>query len=657
MSESRVERRATLGEGMRILGRALRDEPVILGISIAGSALYGLMTVVAAEVIGRVTDRVIIPAFADGDTAAGTMGLAALAIMVTAILKATGIVIRRFFAGLGQYRLNARYRRRVTRQYLRLPLSWHHRHPAGRLLSNANADVEATFWPIAPLPFALGVIVMLIIALVSMTLVDPLLALVGFLVFPAILVINFIYQRKLSPLATRAQALRADLSAVAHESFDGAAVVKAMGREADETERFRRVALELREANVGVGRIRGAFDPVLEALPNLGILTVLLIGSSRIAGGDLEPGQLVQVAYLFTVTAFPIRAIGFVLGELPRAVVGWRRVAAVLDATGAQEYGHRALQGTAAAADLDVRDVSFTYASDAGRGAFEVAENPARTVSRRTAARPLPAAGGDAVPTGDHHRAVTGRPVTDGRVSVLDNVHLDVPPGRTVAVVGPTGSGKSTLVSLLVRLVDPDDGQVLLDGADLRELRRGEISESVALVFQQPFVFEDTIRDNITLGRDVPDDDVWAALELAQGDQFVRELDGGLDAPVGERGSTLSGGQRQRLALARALVRKPRLLVLDDATSAVDPEVERRILAGLRAAGLPSTVLVVAYRRATIALADEVAYIEGGRVAARGSHDELMVAAAGYERLITAYERDAAERAAMDGDGDQGEVS
>ncbi|SDS76111.1 ABC-type multidrug transport system, ATPase and permease component [Jiangella sp. DSM 45060] len=592
----RDERQATLREGVRILVRAMRDEPVILGIAVAGSAVYGFATVAAAEVIGRVTDRVVVPAFRDGETTTGALALAALAIMVTALVKAAGIVVRRYFAGLGQYRLNARYRRRVSRQYLRLPLSWHHQHSTGKLLSNANADVEASFWPIAPLPFALGVVVMLVFALVSMFLADPWLALIGALVFPGILLLNFFYQRRLSPLATRAQALRAELSGVAHESFDGAMVVKALGREAAETARFAKVAGQLRDANAAVGRIRGAFDPLLEALPNLGVLAVLIIGSARVADGSLAPGTLVQVAYLLTITAFPIRAIGFVLGELPRATVGWRRVQAVLDATGALPHGsERLASGNGnGAARLGLDDVGYSY--------------------------------------------VEGTPVLDG-------VHLDVEPGRTIAVVGSTGSGKSTLASLLVRLVDPVTGAVLLDGTDLRQLEPGQVAGAVSLVFQQPFIFEDTVRDNVTLGLTVPDDDVWAALRLAQGDRFVTDLDGELDARIGERGATLSGGQRQRLALARALVRRPRLLVLDDATSAVDPEVERRILAGLRDAALPSTVVVVAYRRATIALADEVVFVEDGRVSARGVHAELLTTSPGYRELITAYERDAAERA------------
>nr|WP_199521086.1 ABC transporter ATP-binding protein [Jiangella anatolica] len=593
----RDERQATLREGIRILVRAMRDEPVILGIAVAGSAVYGFATVAAAEVIGRVTDRVVVPAFRDGETTTGALALAALAIIVTALVKAGGIVVRRYFAGLGQYRLNARYRRQVSRQYLRLPLSWHHQHSTGKLLSNANADVEASFWPIAPLPFALGVVVMLVFALISMFLADPWLALVGALVFPAILLLNFVYQRRLSPLATRAQALRAELSGVAHESFDGAMVVKALGREAAETARFAKVAGQLRDANAAVGRVRGAFDPMLEALPNLGVLAVLIIGSARVADGSLAAGSLVQVAYLLTVTAFPIRAIGFVLGELPRATVGWRRVQAVLDATGALPHGSERLaggDGDGGPARLGLDDVGYSY--------------------------------------------VEGTPVLDG-------VHLDVEPGRTVAVVGSTGSGKSTLASLLVRLVDPGTGAILLDGTDLRRLAPGAVADVVSLVFQQPFIFEDTVRDNVALGLPVPDDDVWAALRLAQGDRFVHELDGGLDARIGERGATLSGGQRQRLALARALVRRPRLLVLDDATSAVDPEVERRILAGLRDAALPSTVVVVAYRRATIALADEVVYVEDGRVSARGTHTELLDRSPGYRDLITAYERDAVERA------------
>jgi ATP-binding cassette subfamily B protein len=500
---------------------------------------------------------------------------------------------RRIMAGVLQFRMQARSRRAVTRQYLRLPLSWHHLHPTGQLLSNASADAEAAWAPLAPLPMAVGVIVMLFTAAIGMLFTDPALALVGFLIFPAIALLNLVYQRRLSPLATRAQQLRAEVSEIAHESFDGALVVKTLGREALETERFQRRAHELRDANIAVGRVRGLFDPMLEALPTIGVLAVLAVGALRLSTASIDSGELIQVAYLFTLLAFPIRALGWVLSELPRSVVGWQRVQAVLEAEGSMSYGDASVE-EAEPAKLEMSGISYAY----------------------------------------------------GTAEVLHEVSFDVPPGRTVALVGPTGSGKSTLVQLLVRLVDPASGQVLLDGVDVRELAYGALAESVALVPQQTFLFDDTVRGNIALGLDTDDEDVWAALRLAQADGFVASLSSGLDTRVGERGTSLSGGQRQRLALARALVRRPRLLILDDATSSVDPQVEARILYGLR--DTAASVVVVAYRMATIALADEVVYLDRGRVVDRGGHQELIGRCEGYRNLVTAYEREEAERSAID---------
>ena len=598
----------TLRRGFALLGRAVRHEPKVFAVAVTGSAVYGVMTVGSAWVLGRITDRVIVPAFEQGRTTTGALAGAAAAIVGVAVLKSAGIVARRLGAGVMQFRLQARYRREVTAQYLRLPLSWHQRHPTGQLLSNANADVEAVWFPIAPLPMAVGVIVMLVVAGVALVLTDPVLSLVGFVVFPAIFVLNIVYQRRLSPLATRAQQLRAEVSGVAHESFDGALVVKTLGRESEETDRFRAAADELRDAQIEVGKVRGMFDPVLEALPTLGVLAVLLVGTRRLDSGDIAAGDLVQVAYLFTILAFPVRAIGWVLGELPRSVVGWERVSGVLSASGGLTYGTGRVGVGGTPASLDVRRVGFAYDD------------------------------------------------TD----VLHDVTFTVEAGRTIAVVGPTGSGKSTLTTLLVRLVDPATGEVVLDGIDLRAVARGGVAGAAAVVPQQTFLFDDTVRGNVTLGIDVSDDAVRAALRVAQAEGFVDALPAGLDTRIGERGMTLSGGQRQRLALARAIVRAPRLLVMDDATSSVDPRVEAAILAGLReqvGRAASPTVVVVAYRKATITLADEVVYVEGGRVLDRGTHDELLVRCVGYRTLITAYEREDAERQAIAAEETSGSVA
>ncbi|MEU5946617.1 ABC transporter ATP-binding protein [Micromonospora sp. NPDC047465] len=593
--------RDVLGRGLAVLGVAIREQPRIFAVAVTGSVLFGAMTVASAFVVGAVVGDVVVPAIERGSVGVGALALAAVALFGISVLRVAGIFGRRLGAGYMQYRLQAAYRRRVTRRYLELPLSWHHRNATGTLLSNANSDVEAAWHPIAPLPFAVGTLVMLVGAVASLFATDWALALVGLAVFPALFALNVAYSRRMAPRQARAQRLRAEVSGIAHESFDGALVVKTMGREAQETDRFAARAGELRDALVSVGRLRGVFDPVLETLPSLGTLAVLVVGTFRLRQGAISVAELVSVAFLFTVLAFPVRAIGWVLAELPRSVAGWDRVRRVLDATGEMPYGDTTLD------PADPRPAPLTFAGV--RFGYEPAE--------------------------------AHLPGTE----VLGEVSFTVPAGKTVALVGPTGAGKSTIASLAVRLVDPRAGTVALDGVDVRRLTAASLARTAALVAQVPFVFDDTVRANITLDRPgIDDDDVWAALRLAEADGFVAALPDGLDTKVGERGTSLSGGQRQRITLARALAGRPRLLVLDDATSAVDPRVEAAILAGLRSsAGEPgapaASILVVAYRRATIALADEVVYLEQGRVVARGTHAELLATVPGYADLVTAYEQ------------------
>ena len=389
------------------------------------------------------------------------------------------------------------------------------------------------------------------------------------------------------------QAERSEVSRVAHESFDGALTVKALGREDYETSRFRRSSERLRDSYIGVGRMWAFYRAVVESIPMLTSVAVLVVGAVRIRSGHVTPGDLVTIMYLFSLLTIPVRLIGFVTWDLAHSHAAWQRVEKVLMADDLIEHGSIQPR-TGGGAEVDSDSVAFGY-------------TPQETV--------------------------------------LAAVDLEVPAGRTVAIVGPTASGKSTLALLLARLWDPSDGSIRLDGRDLRQFAPSALPGEVAYVAQETFLFGDTIRSNIEMGRSLGDEAVAAAARLAAAEEFILELPAEYDTVIGERGTTLSGGQQQRIALARALARKPRLLIVDDATSAVDPSVEARILRGLRDAELPSTVLVVAYRPASIALADEVIFLEGGRVVAHGTHEELLRTIPGYARLLTAYAVDAAERA------------
>lgn len=589
-----------------LLGRQLRRAVPEFTVGGIGTTLYAAMTILSSFVLGWITDDILIPAASAGDVATAALAGAAAAIIGVSLLKSVGITLRRAGAYYAQHRLQYRDRIDVTDRYLELPIEWHRRHPTGQLLANANEDVEAASFIAAPLPMAFGVVLMLIGTGVILVVTDPVLAMVGFLIGPILFVVNVVYQRRMRAVAAEAQSLRAQVADIAHESFDAALVVKTLGREDEEVGRFGDRSDELRDRMVDVGRIRAVFDPLIEGLPSLGILAILVIGAWRVNQGLISPGTLVTFAYLFRLVAMPMRVFGWLLGELPRSLVGLRRVEAVLDESERVGYGDVNPQ-TAGGAGASAEAIAYAYP-----------ETEYEDLGSATHAGPT--------------NGMSGRGI--------EWVSLDVAPGHTVALVGPTGSGKSTIAHLLVRLFDPDTGRMSLDGHTLIDLDRDTLADSVSIVFQETFLFNDSIYHNITLGADYSDAEVHAAAAMARAHDFIERLPDGYATVVGERGATLSGGQRQRVAIARALIRRPRLLVLDDATSAVDPRVESEILEGLR--GLDTTVVIVAYRRSSIVLADEVIFVEDGRVMDRGNHETLYQRLASYRDLIDAYDRETA---------------
>ncbi len=583
--------RSLLRRGAHVLWISVRTHPRPFAVSVVGSVLYGSMAVAGSLLLGEVTDRVIVPGFDEGVSGA-SIAAAAGAILAVALLRSGGVVLRRYFGNMTARGMHRTWFHRITDTYLRVPLEFFGSRPTGRLLAHADADVERAITVIMPLPLSLGVVVLIGLSIVSLALIDPALMLVGLALFPSLAILNHLYSRRVEAPASRTQARLGEVSSVAHESFEGALLVKTLGLEAREVERLSVVARELRTARLAVGRLRATFEPVLDALPNLGTIALLALGAWRVAEGVITTGQLVQAMALFTILTFPMRVVGFLLEELPRAVVASDRIADVLATptrpAPAEGAGTPLPDGPLA---VDVRALSFAYAADAE--------------------------------------------------PVLTGVDLALAPAEVVALVGATGSGKSTLCHLLAHLYQPTAGAVRLGGVDLSTAEPASLRSAVALVFQEAFLFAATVRDNLALGWDASDEELLWALEAARARRFVERLPLGLDQQLGERGVTLSGGQRQRLALARALLRRPGLLMLDDATSAVDPTVERQILDGLPDT-LRATTLVVAHRHSTIALADRVLFLDGGRIAASGTHRELLESMPAYASLVRAYEQDAA---------------
>ena len=589
--------RGLFSRGVRLIASYVRAHPKPFLISVGGAFLFAVASIGLTVVLGVVTNKILRPALptqpcvtdcADSGVTWGRIWLGVLAIMIAGSLRALGIMIRRYYSGVSGSAVMATLRTRVSDRYRELSLAYHREQPTGELLAHMEADVEAAVDVLHPVPFAVGVLFLTLFAMIALWVTDPFLALIGFILFPTLALLNRSFAKRMEGPARRAQEKIGEVSAVAHESIDGALIVKTLGREDAETQRLAVKAGELRNERVDAGFIRAGFEPALEALPTLGTVFLLAVGSWRVSTGDVTVGALVSFVTLFGLLAWPMRFVGWILSELPRAVVGYARLEQVFDAQIKVEPPTDPQHLPDGPLGIQVRDVIYAF--------------------------------GDEPP-------------------VLDGVTLTIEPDEAVAIVGPTGEGKSTLTQLMIRLDDPARGSVLVGGVDLRRADPQDLRDATAMVFQESFLFASSIRENIALDTGATDEEVERAAVMAQADRFIRSLPRGFDTVVGERGHTLSGGQRQRVALARALVRRPRIMILDDATSAVDPTIEAQILGALRSA-IATTLVVVAYRLSTIRLADRVVYLDEGKVVASGSHDELLAGVPGYAAMIRAYEKD-----------------
>ena len=571
--------------GLKLISRSLKLRPFSHAIAITGACLFSIAAVLLTRVLGYATDDVIIPNLDNNSLNERNLWLAFILVIAVGLARGLGAFLRRYFLAGARYGTELFWRRQLFNQYLDLPMSFHRKKSPGELLAHADNDMMIASLALMPLAFTIGTFFLAIVALINLFLIHPAIALIAAVLFPLLALMNKSYSQRVVTPASSVQQAVGNTSSLVHESFDGILVVKSLGRGNEEVSRLRDSAEEIRKHRISVGRLRAIFEPAIYALPNLGVIALLMIGTWLIDKESLTIGELVSAIALFGILAFPVRIAGIFFEELPRSVVALDRIDEVLNIEAPKNLVTGAKQITSGSSDLRIEEVEARY---------------------------------------------------DNQL-ILDKISFSVQNGEIVALVGPTGVGKSTIADLVGSLQQPTSGQIYLAGVPLNDIEPGERTKALTIAFQESFLFADTVKENILLGRDFTDDDLRDAMETAQAYEFISALPDGMHTLLGERGVTLSGGQRQRVTLARALIGEPQIIFLDDSTSSVDPVIEKRILDGLRTRKNIS-LLIVAHRLSTIQLADRVIFLNDGKIEGTGSHQEMMDIEA-YASLVKAYEK------------------
>ena len=573
---AKADAKGRLGEAAKLVNQIVRFHPRLFVIAVSGAALFAICTVASSIGLKWMIDRVILVRFEKGEVDLAALIAGSVIVIGIGLLRALGVVVRRSFAGRTEWRTCETITEKVIDHIVKQPVKWHRQRMTGDIVARCGVDADATVAVLAPLPFSTSVLVMMVVSAGWMLYVDIPLGLLAIVVFPILLTLNIGYQRRIDRFYNVAQKELGTLSEAVHESFDGVMVVKSFGAEGRETEKLARISSRLKDARISAIGVRSVFEAMLDVVPTLINILLIVLGAFRVKSGDMSVGDLSSFIYLFTLLIFPLRIIGYLFSEIPHSVAGWRRIREVLDEELLADPILRIDRAQSGVA-IEINELCFSHQD--------------------------------------------GSPV-------LKNLSMKIEEGKVVALVGATGCGKSTLLHLISGLIEPISGSLAVQEG------------GVALVFQEAFLFAESLRYNITLDADISSERVTKAISAAQCQDFIGDLEQGLETMMGERGVSLSGGQRQRVALARAIAQDRPVLLLDDTTSALDPKTESNVISSLRGISTGRTLLIVASRPSTIALADEVLFMADGRIVDQGTHQSLLEKSEPYRLLISAFEHD-----------------